>query len=128
MSELQARSAGPSNTGLWRKQQRSASSGEKNGQASSESQEYVHMVLEWHVSTVPKLCRDFQGQRQSRVLQGVITAACLLWGKMNEAELSVLILGFITATSRPSLSALIYVSRCSLNSPYHRLPHRNVPG
>jgi len=28
MSELQARSAGPSNTSLWRKQQRSPSSGE----------------------------------------------------------------------------------------------------
>jgi len=59
------------------------------------------------VSTVPKLWRDFQGQSQSRVLQGVITAACLLWGKMNEAELSVL----ITTTSRPSLSALICVSQ-----------------
>ncbi len=33
------------------------------------------------LSTVPKLCGEFQGQRQNRVLWGVITAACLLWGQ-----------------------------------------------
>jgi len=68
------------------------------------------------VSTVPKLWRDFQGQSQSRVLQGVITAACLLWGKMNEAELSVLITLSSVYSSPPHQGLLYQRSSVFLNA------------